>query len=138
MIGKIIVSNGFTGCISYCLGDKKIRNTLAFEFSVQRIRGVPAMLFLNFQLLLILSLFIYKTLQNSSNYKARNRHLSSKLYKPLQFSSRMFDFISKALKKAENTWVRAENFNAIERGELKYLAAQMQQLTNDIKNYLQQ
>ena len=79
-----------------------------------------------------------KTLQFSSNYEARNLHLSSKLYKTLQCSSRMFNFISKALKKAENTWVKAENFNAIERGELKYLAAQMQQLTNDIKNYLQQ
>ena len=32
---------------------------------------------------------------------------------------------------------RAENFNAIERAELKYLAAQVQRLTNDIKNYLQ-
>jgi hypothetical protein len=31
---------------------------------------------------------------------------------------------------------RAENFNAIERAELKYLAAQVQQLTNEIKNYL--
>lgn len=31
---------------------------------------------------------------------------------------------------------RAENFNAIERAELKYLAEQVQQLTNDIKNYL--
>jgi hypothetical protein len=31
---------------------------------------------------------------------------------------------------------RAENFNVIERAELKYLAAQVQQLTNDIKNYL--
>ena len=33
---------------------------------------------------------------------------------------------------------RAENFNAIERAELKYLAAQVQKLTNDIKNYIQQ
>ena len=32
---------------------------------------------------------------------------------------------------------RAENFNAIERAELKYLAAQVHQLANDIKNYLQ-
>ena len=32
---------------------------------------------------------------------------------------------------------RAENFNAIERAELKYLAAQVHQLTDDIKNYLQ-
>lgn len=31
---------------------------------------------------------------------------------------------------------RAENFNAVERAELKYLAEQVQQLTNDIKNYL--
>src|SRR5664279_116491 len=33
---------------------------------------------------------------------------------------------------------RAENFDAIERAELKYLAAQVHQLANDIKNYLQQ
>src|SRR5450432_1660128 len=33
---------------------------------------------------------------------------------------------------------RAENFNAIERAELKYLAAQVHQLANDIKSYLQE
>ena len=32
----------------------------------------------------------------------------------------------------------AEKFIAIQRGELKYLTAQKQQLTNDLKNYLEQ
>jgi hypothetical protein len=32
---------------------------------------------------------------------------------------------------------RAENFNSIERAELKYLAAEVHELANDIKNYLQ-
>ena len=140
MIGKGMIGKGFTGCTSYCLEENMIKHTLAFEFSVQRIKGLPAMLFFNFQLLIIclyLSSKIYKTLQFSSNYEARNLHLSSKLCKTLQCSSRMFNFISKALKKAEYL-VKAENFNGIEREELKYLAAQMPQLNNDIKNYLQQ
>ena len=83
---------------------------------------------------------IFKNLQFSSilfNYEARNLHLSSKLCKTLQCSSRMFNFISKALKKAEYLG-KAENFNAIKRGELRYMAAQRQQLNKNIKNHLQQ
>ena len=143
MIGKELFSKRFTACISYCPGDKKKRNTIAFEYSVERIKGLPAMLFFNVRLPIILSLFIFKTPHFSSNNPAGNLHLSSKIYmnlhfslKTLQNSKRFFNFIWAAIKKGENTRVKAEKFIAIPRGELKYLAIRMQLLTNDFKNYL--
>jgi hypothetical protein len=84
---------GFQAIFLTCLKDKKIKNTLAYESSLQRKKEIPAMLFFNFRLLIILSSFIYKTLQIAKQ----------EIYIYLQNSSRMFNFISKNLKKGENT-----------------------------------
>ena len=95
MTGKELIGKRFIACISYCPGDNKIKNTLEFKCSVQRIKGLPAMLFFNFRLLIILSLFIVKKPQFSSNYEQgificlRNATNSSIL----------FNFIYKALKR---------------------------------------
>ena len=97
MTGKELIGKRFIAYISYCPVDNKIKNTVSFKCSVQRIKGLPAMLFFNFRLLIILSLFIFKNPQFSSNYE-------QEIFNSLQNatnSSILFNFIYKALKKVE-------------------------------------
>ncbi len=109
MTGKELIGKRFIACISYCPVDNKIKNSVSFKCSVQRIKGLPAILFFNFRLLIILSLFIFKNPQFSSNYE---QEIFVSLRKATN-SSILFNFIYKALKKAENTWIMAKKVIAI-------------------------
>ncbi len=146
MTTEVMISKGFTGCISYCHEDKKIRATLAFECSMQRIKDylqcfllmLALFIFKNFQFFLILfklrskkSSFVFKKLQNPS-ILFKILHFSTRIYISLQNSTRMFNLITTALKKSENSRVIGEKFNTIQSRVLKYPAAQMLPLTNDL------
>jgi hypothetical protein len=93
MIGKIMIGKKATACISYGLKDHKIRNTLAFEFNVQRIKGLPVMRCLNFSarynfvfIYLQKSIKLFNSLQLTTQEIFICLRNCSKLFETFQFS----------------------------------------------------
>ena len=95
MIRKVTIGKGFCRSISYWIANKMIKNMHAFEFSIQRIKGLNAMIFLAFQPLIILS-ELYKNLHFSTFLYITRLEKSTKVYKNLQKST----FIYKSLQES--------------------------------------
>ena len=130
MTRKELIGKRFIACISYCHEDKKIRATLAFECSMQLIKDylqyfllmLALFIFKNLQFSLILfklrskkSSFVFKKLQNPS-ILFKTLHFSTRIYISLQNSTRMFNLISTALKKSENSRVIVEKLILFSQG----------------------
>jgi hypothetical protein len=89
MIRKGNIGKGFCRSVSYWMANKMIKNMHKFEFTIQRIKGLNAMLFLVFQPLIILSK-LYKTLHLSTLPGLKSLQKSTRIYKSLQESTLIY------------------------------------------------
>ena len=97
MIRKVTIGKGFCRSISYWMANKMIKSMHVFEFSIQRIKGLNAMLSLIFQPLIILS-ELYKNLHFSTLPGLKSLQESTKVYKSLQESTIIYISLQKSTK----------------------------------------
>jgi hypothetical protein len=92
MIRKVTIGKGFCRSISYWMANKMIKSMHVFEFSIERIKGLNAMLSLVFQPLIILS-ELYKNLHFSIFLYITRLEKSTRIYKSLQESTRVYIYL---------------------------------------------